>query len=430
MKTNIHFSPVLIAIASIVVLLIMACAPFSSQAANSDLLVQDVVAAPYNASAFISWSELSGEFGEPVVSYEVFYGLSSVEEGLVESYDDMASVVGSENSVALSDLSNGVRYFVSVQASFEGGDRSDLSREVVVTPSSVYSELPSTEVDPSQVSPEDSAIDSESPVVEEALALTKNIIKISFSEEVSLPEILPELSFSITESADASLGLSVVNAEYKVDYADSPEEIVYKDIVFLTSEEDMNPDAEYIVTVSAAIADLSGNPIDSGVTDFALFAGTDAEEIPVSELPLVAPEAPIEDLKPAAPEGDVSAPENVSDFTINAIEGDENFLLNLEWKKSSSDDVDHQDVYKSEDDGSAWDDEAELDAFAEKYSTSASPESELAYKVTATDDAGNENAGAIQSVRVPALTATGAPLALVSLGSLFGLAGIRRFRKK
>ena len=67
---------------------------------------------------------------------------------------------------------------------------------------------------------------------------------------------------------------------------------------------------------------------------------------------------------------------------------------------------------------------------AESYRTSGAPESEIAFKITSLDAAGNESAGTIASIRLPKLAQTGAPFALLAFGSSFLLSGLRRLRKK
>jgi len=353
-----------------------------------------------------------------------------VEEGLALTYDDVVDTGSSDISYVLRDLTNGVRYYLAMKAVFVDEEKSPaFSSEIVVTPSSVYPDAPGSS-DPEYGAGGEE--DTEAPVVEAALALTQTLVKVSFSEDVLLPSVLPELSFTVTESLNSSVFLPVEIVEYKVDYkGEAEKEDIHENIVFITLSESFDPDTEYLVTVSAAVADLAGNPINSGVTDSATFMGTSATEIPAEEQPLLSvPEEPENVPEPDPVVADTTPPEDVTDFAITSVPRVNDFLLNMRWKKSNADDVSHQAMYRSEDDGVSWQNEATLDKDTEDHDSSGQPETELAFKLTATDIAGNENAGVIESVRLPPLPATGAPLALLALGATLSFFGIRRFKKK
>ncbi len=436
----------------------------SMASAAEHAVVANVTGTPHNGAISLSWDAVADEDGNPVKSYEVSWGLYSVLEGLADVYDNTADTGSKDTSYVLRNLTNGVRYYISVKAVFENGEKSyEYSNEIVVTPSSVYSNPPGT-------TSECGSDNGEAPVVQEAKALTKNLVKITFSECVVLPDVLPELSFQVNDANDETVSLSVEKAEYKVDYAGETNEKVHKDIAFVTLSTPQVAGSSYKVTVSASIQDEFENPIESGVTDTAFFTGTDATEIPEGEKPLFS--APVVDPEHGAAEedddfvlppvdenpdegtdvpptdegtadetnpdepvvideaADTTAPENVTDFTITSTARITDYLLSLKWLKSISEDVDHQTVYESLTKGTDWNNGKSLDKTAESYETAGKPETEYTYKVTATDAAGNENAGSIQSVRLPALAQTGAPVVLLALGAVFAFMGTKKMKNK
>lgn len=402
-------------------------------------VVQNVRTIPYNSAAMIEWDAPAAA----VSSYEVSYGLFSVAEGLADQYDKDATVDGSETSVLLEDLTNGVRYYVAIKAMYsDGGQSATFSEEVTATPSSVYESAPSSGED-NGANPAAEAADGL--IVESAEALTKNLVEIQFSEDVLLPELFPELAFTARERDDESVILGVEGVAYKVENEGEEGEETMEDTVWITLTDDMEDGVEYTITVGAAILSQSDeSPIESGIADFANFTGTSrteilaedegSEEDPDSFIlePEEGDDTP-EEVVPTEPEADTTAPENATNFSITSVARTADYILNMKWTKSSSDDVNHQDIYRSEDKGANWGDAVELAKEVEKYNSFekvGEQDVELSYKLTATDEAGNENSGIIQSIRLPKLADTGAPLALIGLGTSFSWFGIRRFRKR
>jgi hypothetical protein len=423
-----------------------------SDAATGDM-VQNLTSTPHNGAAALSWDQVTDNSGAPATSYEISYGLYSVAEGLADVYDNAVTTENAETTYVLRNLTNGVRYYITAKAVFADGSKSSVyAPEVVVTPSSVYSAAPA---EGSTVTGSDCGTDDgAAPVVQEAKALTQNLVKVTFSECVTLPDILPELSFLVAESENDTATIAVEKAEYKVDYkGEGAKEDTHKDIIFVTLAENSTVGTEYTVTVSASVVDEQGNPIESGVTDSATFTGTDATEIPEDEKPLVSaplgsevpaetttetvpevtPETtPEEDLKgaPGDPVPDTTAPDNVTNFDITYAARAADYLLSFKWVKSISPDVVGQKFYQSMDKGTSWAQPVALGKDVETYEASGQPETEYTYKITASDAAGNENSGTIESVRLPALASTGAPLALIAFGVSFAFNGVRRLSKK
>jgi hypothetical protein len=75
-------------------------------------------------------------------------------------------------------------------------------------------------------------------------------------------------------------------------------------------------------------------------------------------------------------------------------------------------------VYFSDNQGQTWEQEA-IGSSKTAHQLIAEPESELTVKITTQDAAGNESAGVIKTVIIPALTSTGpVALGLVGLSSI------------
>lgn len=128
---------------------------------------------------------------------------------------------------------------------------------------------------------------------------------------------------------------------------------------------------------------------------------------------------------------DKTPPEEVTNFTLSIKASVENFLINLSWKKSlnSAGDLAVQMLYKSLDNGKTWDKGQEINKDNTKFTLTGEPEKEYSLKITTKDKSGNESAGVIKTIKLPALPASGAPLLLV-LGSSLFLAGVYRMRKR
>ncbi|MBI5414672.1 fibronectin type III domain-containing protein [Candidatus Peregrinibacteria bacterium] len=416
----------------------------ASSSAAEEVVVKNPAITPYDTALSVSWDALSSAT-DPVISYEVHYGIASVSEKLAKDYDTTLDTKTTETTYILRNLTNGVRYYIAVGAILKSGAKTTaLSEEVFSAPASVYADAPAAK-DAKTVEPvpqEDCTVDDKkAPQVKEAKALTKDLVKVTFSECITLPDLFPELNFSIKESADEKKVLPVSAVEYKIDYkGEKDKEEVHKNILFVTLKEKMTRDVKYAVSVGAAIVDLQKNPIESGATDSAYFTGTDALEIPEAEKPLVSkvgeePKTEVKTEEKTGPDSktevskDTTPPENVTDLKISSTPRLKDFLLSLSWKKSTSSDVDHQTVYESTDKGKNWVDGVKLEKDTEKYDTSGKPETEHTTKVSATDTSGNENSGTIESIRLPALPQTGAPLSLAALASALYVV-IRRRQKK
>lgn len=108
-------------------------------------------------------------------------------------------------------------------------------------------------------------------------------------------------------------------------------------------------------------------------------------------------------------EKDTTAPEDISNLKADYRAQEENYLVTLKWTPSvdSAGDLDDQLFYRSETEGKKWEEGESLGAKAIKTTQEEAPETEISYKITTKDTSGNESAGVIRDVKLPALTKTG-----------------------
>lgn len=128
---------------------------------------------------------------------------------------------------------------------------------------------------------------------------------------------------------------------------------------------------------------------------------------------------------------DTTAPEDVTNLDAIYKARINDFLVTLSWTPSvdSDGDLADQKLYRREK-GETWNEGSSIGADVNKITQFEKPETEIDYKVTVSDEAGNESVGAIRSVALPALPQTGAPLFFIAGAALLGAAGMMRRKKK
>ncbi len=235
--------------------------------------------------------------------------------------------------------------------------------------------------------------------------------------------------------------------------------------VILTTA-DLNAEENYRVTASAQITDTNDNPIESGSTDNAVFEGSDGDPIDLTPIlamedegeeypaagedPAASPDPFLEELLSEledetttetptedelfpwdAEEEDTTPPEDISNLMASYVARLSDYLVTLTWNPSAdtAGDLADQLFYRSETGGKKWDPAESLGKTATKKQIAEEPETEITYRITTQDVAGNESVGIIRAVSLPALPATG-PGAVIAMG--FALAGssLRYLRKK
>lgn len=212
--------------------------------------VENVKASAGNAQVSLNWNVATDNAA--VKGYRVYYGTKSVncdgcdyEFGPIEAGNKIAFTVGG--------LTNGTTYYFAVTAYDEAGNESaSYSSEVSATPAHA-------------------AADSEAPKLTKAEAPYMNMVRVTFSEPVTLPSTQPENAFSIkNDSTQVALPVQ----EAMLDATD----VSGKTVLLTTDSQELN--VNYIVTASIQIKDKAGNPIVSGTSDTAVFKGS-ATTMPV-----------------------------------------------------------------------------------------------------------------------------------------------------
>jgi hypothetical protein len=417
---------------------------------NDSERVEGVTGLTGNGRVTLLWStKFRGE--EQATKYRIEYGLESVQDGTADAYTNTIETPEDLATIRIDELTNDQTYYFTVIAVFADGSETPPSNEVSIRPSSEVSQSI-----------------TETPVVVSAEAVSKYEIIIYFSKKVLLPDENPELAFTVTEEDDEETELMVEKAEYVKNDNDENQESE----VMITLEVPQQAETNYTITASARITDFDSKPIESGSTDSAVIDGYDgdleylptaapiAEEPPAEEpaeapAPIVEPvdepteepddtedplddilnelintsdfDAPIEDV--VIDPDDTTPPADITNLTTNFRARMTDFLVTLNWTRSASNDLDDQIFYRSTNEGDSWDGGRSLGAEATSTTSAEQPETDITYKISSRDAAGNESVGLIRSLSLPALPATG-PGLLIPFGLALTAAGIRRLRKK
>ncbi|MFH1720813.1 MAG: fibronectin type III domain-containing protein, partial [Patescibacteria group bacterium] len=470
----------------LVVSLTFGLAPYTFAQSADTILPSDVenlkVKEAGDSEITLTWDLATDDTG--VTNYHIYYGTQSVTGEDPKVNYTKVSETEDVLEHTITDLKNGTTYYFAMTALDATGNESEYySNEVNAAP-----EIQEVEEG-----------DTEAPEVVSAEAVFDTEVYVEFSEPVIIPKSNPEDAFAIQSNKTLDY-LEVLDA--KLDKSGN--------VVVLTTAV-QSAEMPYIVTVGIDVEDLAGNPIVSGVSDVAMFRGTDlSKEIPEpKEEPVVKSdtEGPfvmgievfsdtelkvtfnekvnlgidivnnfkialesdpeqkltitsiqleddgytvaiktekqskvtyalaitgvsdkagnIIDTKDEANvetfQGkgettllDLVAPENVTGLVSKAVNG----VVNLSWSASidSENDLTGLILYKSKDKGKTYDNGTQISPDATTYTAyGLEPGIEYYFKVTAKDEAGNENNGAVASATLPA---TGPGVALLVLASL------------
>ncbi len=245
--------------------------------------VENLKAVAGNAAVTLNWDAAIDNVG--VTGYKIYYGTTSVtNDG--GTYTMGPVDTGNKISYTISGLENGKTYYFAATAYDAAGNESEnYSYEVSATP---------------KADTVTSTTDTQAPKVMKADAVTKNTVKVTFSEGIMLPAMTPQAAFAIKDDA-AGTNLEVVKAE--LDLQDTSQKTV------LLTTADQKKAAKYVLTTGIQIKDLANNPIVSGTSDTAIFTGTDFVPAATTTTPV----------KPAAEENkDTSAPTFASAKAISS----------------------------------------------------------------------------------------------------------------
>ena len=413
MKTNMKKS--LFALITAVILAIPALSAFA--AGEPENVTGLTATAVDSTSIGLSWSSAKDSGGGLVNHYRVYYGTTSVQTVGSGEYGSEVDTPNNSTSYVVTGLTANTTYYFAVTA---------------IDSASVESEAYSVEANATTAADvAEPTADTTSPTVVNVSSVDKQHAKIQFSEAVTLPDLLPEAAFSITEQINPVNTLEIMGAV--IDTQDATGATVILETAVQTK--DMN----YIVTAGVAVTDVAGNPIISGSTDSGLFAGSDAEPVvattaettpPAEEVtePTVTEGAAAEGEEVTEETADTTAPEDITALMLTFKEDMEKFIIVMDWTASlnTAKDLVDQILYQSMDRGTTYGAGTSLGADISHYELpDMEGGKEYTFKITTKDAAGNESVGVVKSIRLPQ---TGAGIGLLLLGSA-GAAG-RLLRRK
>jgi fibronectin type 3 domain-containing protein len=411
MKTNMKKS-----LFALIAAIILAIPAISAFAAGEPVNVTGLTATAVDSTSIgLSWNSSKDASGGLVNHYRVYYGTTSVQTAGSGEYGSEVDTPNNSTSYVVTGLTAGTTYYFAVTAI----DSASLESEA-------YSVEANATTAAAVAAP---AADTASPTVASVENVDKSHVKVVFSEAVTLPDLLPEAAFSITEQINPTNTLEVMGAV--IDTKDTTGATVILETAVQTK--DMN----YIVTAGVAVTDAAGNPIISGSTDSGLFAGSDAEpvvattETPAEEIvdPTTTEGAAAEGETTAEAPADTTAPEDITALMLTFKEDMEKFIIVMDWTASlnTAKDLVDQILYQSMDRGTTYGAGTSLGTDATHYELpNMEGGKEYTFKITTKDAAGNESVGVVKSIRLPQ---TGAGIGLLLLGSA-GAAGRFLRRKK
>lgn len=241
--------------------------------------VERLSAMPGNGSVYLKWDVATDDTG--VTGYKIYYGTQTVNNNNENTYETSVDA-GDAIEYTVTGLKNGTLYYFAVTAHDGAGNESDYySPEVNAMPdaslfaASILSEFGDSAVaekgedDSELVSSGDSdpvAVAASAPKVVSAEAVDRDLVKVVFSEKITLPEKDATSAFVIQDDMTLE-NLGVISA--KIDSED-PES---KTVLIGTNEQ--IPGMEYTLTAGPEVTDSEGNSILSGKEDAAPFIGAE-----------------------------------------------------------------------------------------------------------------------------------------------------------
>lgn len=212
--------------------------------------VENLKGTAYNGAVKLTWDKSTDNVG--VTGYQVHYGLSAVTE-TGQKYDNNVDA-GNVTEYLLTGLTNGKKYYFSVIAFDAAGNESERwADELSLTPSKDAGDYK----------------DEVAPKVSSAESLNKNEVKVVFSEEIVIPAEDPQDAFQIEDDNELT---PLVVTEAKMDTEDKTN----KTVILTTA--DQKDGITYKLTVTIDVEDKAENPVISGTSDTAIFAGTGTEK--------------------------------------------------------------------------------------------------------------------------------------------------------
>jgi hypothetical protein len=245
----------IVSLLGVVSLTLFSAVPVFAADAETPSDVENLKAQAYNQAASLTWNSATDNVG--IEGYQLHYGTTSVTEPGQE-YDENIDV-GDVQEYVVTGLTNGTTYYFSVIAYDAAGNESKAwAPEKSATPSEDKGDYS----------------DAIAPKVMSAESSYNTEVKVVFSEAVSIPEEDPQDAFQI-EDDDNFEPLDVLSAVMDEDDESN------KTVILTTAEQTAG--STYKITVGVEVEDKSGNPINSGTSDTALFEGS-GEEKPAEDI--------------------------------------------------------------------------------------------------------------------------------------------------
>lgn len=218
-------------------------------AAENPSTVENLRLTSMDGAIQLDWDKATDSDGI-ILDYVIYYGTTPLSETSDGMYPEYIETDSAETTYTVEGLSNGITYYFTVTAEDEENNESeDYSLE--------ESAMPRSE-----------AIDS--PTVISAKQISTEEIEIVMSEPVSILSRTQAVSVIQKNKPSNELEVLDVNSEGAIIYLKTEANRIKSGVV-------------YEITVSSAVEDLDGNPVNSGVTDMATFTGKNPSDFIIEE---------------------------------------------------------------------------------------------------------------------------------------------------
>ncbi len=264
----------------------------------------------------------------------------------------------------------------------------------------------------------------------EALVFSDGNVKVSFlSNSLSGVLLLREEKEEFAKAFASDKNKKFVEKGYIIAFEDQEKRTFSAEVTFSYTDEELSSkkiDEKKLVVLTSedgkkweekiGKVDESKNSITISTSQFSYWTLAESQN---------------EALHSAAEVKDTTPPEDVTELVATFKAQITDFLVTLSWKKSlnTAGDIMTQLLYVSKDKGKTWETPSDIGKDKNTTSVKGLPDTEYTFKITTKDKQGNESTGAISSLRLPALPATGAPL-FIALGIALMGAGILKTRRK
>lgn len=221
-----------------------------------------------DSSVVLKWDSATDDVG--VKGYNIYYGNDEVKSTNDAKYSKTIDALN-VMTYTVKNLENGKKYFFAVTAYDAAKNESEsYSPYVSAVPMSKITADTTTGTTSGSTTTATTAAstagtDTTAPIASKAEALNKVQVRVTFSEQVTLPTVDADKAFTVQDN------YTYENLKVKSVAADTEDKT---GTMFILETEEQSPGSEYIVTAGIQIEDLAGNPINSGTSDTAPFTGS------------------------------------------------------------------------------------------------------------------------------------------------------------